>query len=144
MAGAIIGVLYTQLRGGACRAFSSDLRVRVEACGLSTYPVAALVCGPLERSSKDANAVVNPTVVFEVLSPSTEVYDREEKRLHYQQIPGLRAIVLVQSTAAEVEVWRRGERAFRQEVYGPTEVVPLGDDLELDVAELYRALPPEG
>jgi hypothetical protein len=65
-----------------CRIFSSELKVRVQATGLTTYPDITVVCGDAARDSEDGNAIVNPRLLVEVLSPSTEAYDRGEKWAH--------------------------------------------------------------
>ena len=98
------------LRGKPCRAISSDLRVRVPATGLSTYADVTVVCGKLETDPEDANAVTNPTLLVEVLSDSTEAYDRGEKFAHYRRLPSLREYVLVSQHAPRIEIWRRNER----------------------------------
>lgn len=87
LAVAVASSLRTQLEGKRCRVFSSDLRVRVLASGLATYPDVSVVCGPLERDTEGRETVLNPTVLVEVLSGSTERYDRGEKFEHYQKIP---------------------------------------------------------
>src|SRR5258708_31296765 len=87
--------LREQLRGRGCQAYSSDLRIRVLATGLATYPDVTVVCKPVELDPLDRHTVTNPTLVVEVLSPSTAAYDRGEKLAHYQQIPSLREVVLV-------------------------------------------------
>jgi Uma2 family endonuclease len=66
-------------RGGRCRVYSSDLRIRVLATGLASYPDVAVVCGPAETDPESADTVVNPTAVVEVLSPGTIDYDLGEK-----------------------------------------------------------------
>ena len=106
---AISAALTTQLRGRPCRVFSSDLRVRVRATGLATYPDVTVVCGKLELDPTDrkAQTVMNPRVVVEVLSPSTEVYDRGEKLAHYKRIESLQDIVLVAHDQHQIEVWHR-------------------------------------
>jgi Uma2 family endonuclease len=81
LAAALIGVLRGQLPP-ACRAFTSDLRVRIPATGLTTYPDAAVVCGRTQRAAEDPLAVTNPVLLIEVTSPSTEDYDRGEKLRH--------------------------------------------------------------
>jgi Uma2 family endonuclease len=73
---AVPSLLFPQMRAGACRAHGADLRVRVLATGLATYPDVTIVCGPRELDPEDPNTVVNPTVLVEVLSPSTAEYDR--------------------------------------------------------------------
>jgi Uma2 family endonuclease len=103
----VIRELGSLLAGGACREYTSDLRVRVLATGLTTYPDVTIVCGSLERDVEDANTITNPTVIVEVLSDSTEAYDRGEKFHHYQRIPSLRAYVLVSQREARIEVFER-------------------------------------
>jgi Uma2 family endonuclease len=101
--------LRVRLKGTPCRAYSSDLRIRVEETGLGTYPDVSVVCGELRYDPSDPrNTVVNPTVVVEVLSDSTEDYDRGVKFEHYQRIPTLREFVLVSHRERRVQVFRRG------------------------------------
>src|SRR6185503_12925135 len=78
LAKAVAVRLSVALDGKPCRVFGSDLRVRVEATDLSTYPDVTVVCGKLERSALDQNAVVNPVLLVEILSDTTEAYDRGE------------------------------------------------------------------
>src|SRR5213075_1283197 len=74
LAAAVIGLLFTELRGGRCRAYDADLRVRTPS-GLATYPDVTVICGRSERDEGDPQAVTNPTLIIEVLSRSTEEYD---------------------------------------------------------------------
>jgi Uma2 family endonuclease len=92
---------------GRCRVFTSELKVRVLATGLYTYPDVAVVCGEVERDAQDPNAITNPTVLVEVLSPSTEAYDRGEKWAHYRRVQSLRAYILVAQLPARLEVFER-------------------------------------
>jgi Uma2 family endonuclease len=101
--------LSNQVRGGRCRVHMSDLRVRVKETGLATYPDVVVVCGPWQRDPDDANTLLNPVVVIEVLSPSTEAYDRGEKLAHYKLIPTLRACLLVAHERREIEIWSRDD-----------------------------------
>lgn len=108
--GATIGrLLGNQLAGKRCRVFTSDLRIRVAATRMSTYPDVSVVCGRLERDPDSATAVTNPTVLVEVLSDSTEAYDRGEKFAHYRRIPSLREYVLVAQDPPLIEVFRKNE-----------------------------------
>jgi Uma2 family endonuclease len=93
--------------GKPCRVYSANLRVRVEATDFACYPDAAVICGPLERSPVDPNAATNPIVVVEVLSDSTESYDRGVKAGHYRRVPSMREYVLVAQHTRLVEVWRK-------------------------------------
>ena len=138
---AVPSLLFPQLRTGRCRALGSDLRVRVLATGLATYPDVTIVCGPREVDPEDANSVINPTALVEVLSPSTEEYDRGEKFAHYKRIPSLRQYVLVSSDGHRVEVWTRGEDgAWSALVSTDGQVADLASvGARLDVRELYEA-----
>src|SRR5687768_4159928 len=82
----VIAGLHGQLRGKRCSVYPSDLRVYIEATGLYTYPDVSVICGPLELTSGPLDTVTNPTVLVEVLSPSTEAYDRGKKFQHYRAI----------------------------------------------------------
>jgi len=88
---AVSSALLAQLRGGPCRVYSSDLRVRVLATGLATYPDVTVVWGEAERDPESPTTIVNPRLVVEVLSDSTTDYDRGEKLQHYRQVPRSRA-----------------------------------------------------
>ena len=104
----LIALLSNALAGRACRVFTSDVRVRVPATGLDTYPDASVACGRPERDVEDSNALTNPLVLVEVTSPSTEAYDRGEKLEHYKRIPSLQAVLIVAHAETRVDVWRRG------------------------------------
>ena len=101
--------LRSALRGRPCVTFNSDLRVRVLATGLGTYPDASVVCGRLEVDPEDKNTVTNPAVIVEVLSDSTESYDRDDKRAHYRQIPSLRDYLLVSQHERRVDHYHRND-----------------------------------
>ena len=90
-----------------CQVFSSDARVRVRATGLASYPDASVVCGAVERDPEDRNAMVNPVVLVEVLSETTEAYDRGAKFAHYREIPALRDYVLLSQCERRIEVYSR-------------------------------------
>ena len=94
LAATVIRLLGPRLPPG-CRTFTSDLKIRILSTGLSTYPDVAVVCGGTIRASDDRLAVVNPVLLVEVTSESTEEYDRGEKLRHYQQIPSLREVLIV-------------------------------------------------
>ena len=105
----VIALLDTQLRGRPCRVYSGDLMVRVEATGLHTYPDASALCGEprltgRKVAGKQNVVLLDPSVLVEVLSPSTEAYDRGTKFEHYRQIPSLREYVLVAQDEMHVEL----------------------------------------
>lgn len=128
--------LLTLLRG-RCRVFSSDVRILVRATQRSAYPDVSVVCGTLEHASEDPAAITNPTLLVEVLSPSTEASDRGEKWAHYQRLPSLRAYVLISQTDSRVEVFRRANESWIYEV-ATAGRLRLDEHAELDVDELYR------
>ena len=106
LAAAVIHLLRAQLPPG-CRVFTSDLRVRIPATGLSTYPDVAVVCGRTLRASDDALAVTNPVLLVEVTSPSTEDYDRGEKLRHYTHLPSVREVLIVSHREPRLTLHRR-------------------------------------
>jgi Uma2 family endonuclease len=106
LAASIIGLLGAQLPRG-CRMFTSGLRVRIPATGLSTYPDASVVWGRTQRATDDPLAVTNPVAIVEVTSPSTEDYDRGEKLRHYRSLPSLREVIMVSHARPELTLHRR-------------------------------------
>ena len=96
-----------RLKGGPCRALSADQRVLVDRTGLYTYPDLLIVCGPLELDPENSHTITNPTAIVEVLSPSTEKYDRGAKFRNYQQIPSLKEYVLVAQDEAVIDRYVR-------------------------------------
>lgn len=102
-------LLGNALEGQPCRVFSPDLRVRAQSSGLGTYADVTVVCGRLLFDPEDPkqHTVLNPTVLVEVLSPSTEDYDRGEKLGHYKGMASVREVVFVAIDRHEIEVVRR-------------------------------------
>jgi len=139
LAAALVVQLGQQLRGRPCRVYGSDLRVRVRETGLATYPDAAVVCDPVETDPASPTHVTNPRALFEVLSPSTEEYDRGEKRLHYQKLSSLEEYVLLAQDRRRAEVWKRGTGGWAETVVGPGHAVALESiDCKLNLDELYE------
>ena len=109
LAMAVGHALMTALAGRPCAVFGSDLRVRIEDTDLSTYPDLIVVCGSFEPAKIDANAATNPTLIVEILSDSTEAYDRGQKFAHYRQLPSLREYLLVSQREPRLESYFRNE-----------------------------------
>ena len=100
-------LLSTRFLEGPCDLFDVDLRVRVDAT-MYTYPDLSVVCGESEvEDAEEDDVLLNPTAIFEVLSPSTERYDRGEKFRRYQRMPSLREYVLVSQDSRRMEVYSR-------------------------------------
>ena len=90
-----------------CRVASSDLRVRVSRGGLYTYPDIVVICDEPRYSDDQKDTLLNPTLLIEVLSPSTEAYDRGFKTEQYRKIESLREYALVSQSRPHVEIFRR-------------------------------------
>lgn len=112
----ISGQLYNQLRGTPCQVFSKDMKVRsgpkpktrYERKGLYSYPDLVIVCGEPQFHDQYRDVLVNPTAIIEVLSPSTEAFDRGEKWLRYQTwLPSLAHYVLVSQSKPRIEHFLR-------------------------------------
>lgn len=102
-----LGELYSALRGRSCQPRNSDQRVRVDETGEAFYPDALVVCAPDEYSSFDRNALVNPTLILEVMSPSTREFDRTAKFASYSLIPSLRDVLFIESNFVRIEHYHR-------------------------------------
>ena len=96
-----------QLENGPCRPLTSDMRVKVNATGLYTYPDIAIVCDKPQFEDEMFDTLLNPRAVVEVLSDSTEKYDRGAKFGHYRQIPSLQEYVLIAQDQPLVERYAR-------------------------------------
>ncbi len=101
------GEISAKLRGRNCHVYSSDLRIRTQGAGSYVYPDVSVVCGKPETHRKADDILTNPTVVIEVLSPSTEAYDRGAKFGLYREIPSLQDYILVHADAVHVEQFSR-------------------------------------
>jgi Uma2 family endonuclease len=134
------GTLIDRALGGRpCIVLPSDLRIRIRAADRSTYPDLHVVCGEPERDPDDDHAIVNPTVIVEVLSDSTAGLDRIEKFAAYRRLPSLREYVLVSQRERRIEIYRRGEhRRWQLDEYIAGDKLRLESlSIELAVDDLY-------
>jgi Uma2 family endonuclease len=140
LAASFIGSIAPQLRGGPCRVYTSDLRIRT-ASGLSTYPDVSVICGPPQLESHgDSESATNPIILVEVLSRSTEEWDREGKFEHYKSLSSLRQYILVSHRERSVEIWTNDrEQGWKRETAREGDVVDLVLGVHLNVRELYDA-----
>lgn len=138
------GIVHAQLRGTPCRGFSPNMKVRAGEKGLYAYPDLAVVCGEPAFHDEHGDMLVNPTVVFEVLSPSTAAYDRGEKSLRYRtQIESLQDYVIVEQDRPHVEHLSRQPDGtwLTTEVGGLDAVLALASiGCRVPLAELYSRL----
>jgi Uma2 family endonuclease len=99
--------LNTRLSGRPCEVYGSDMRIRVDASGLYTYPDVTVVCGTPRFEDAQEDTLLNPTVLIEVLSKTTEAYDRGDKFAHYRTLDSLMDYVLITQAKARIEHYRR-------------------------------------
>ena len=99
--------LWPQLRDRDCEAYIGDMRVKVSATGLYTYPDVVVVCGEPRFEDAEVDTLLNPKILFETLSKSTEGYDRGKKPEHYRSIPSLAEYVLIAQDKPHVEHYVR-------------------------------------
>ncbi|MBL7729853.1 MAG: Uma2 family endonuclease [Chitinophagaceae bacterium] len=100
--------LRQKLKGKNCRPFNNDLRIHIPSIELFTYPDISIVCGNPETRNNDNLNLLNPSIIIEVLSPSTKNYDRGEKFDFYRQIPSFREYILVDAVTVHMEIRLRG------------------------------------
>ncbi len=103
----LLFALQSRLRNRRCQPFGNDLRIRTPDTGLLTYPDLTVICGPLEFAQGTEDTVTNPTVLLEILSESTEAWDRGGKFGSYRQLPSLREYVLISQHEPRVELFVR-------------------------------------
>jgi Uma2 family endonuclease len=105
--GSTYAALYAQLRERPCDILANDMRVKVPATGLYTYPDISILCEEPQFEDSEVDTLLNPTVIIEVLSPSTEAYDRGKKFQHYRTIPSFQEYLLISQDNVRVEHYRR-------------------------------------
>lgn len=140
----IIASLHGQVRDRNCTVFPSDMRLRIIRQDVYTYPDIMIVCGDVSYEDDALDSVTNPTVLIEVLSPTTESYDRGKKSQHYRSIPSLREYLLVAQAEQHIEhfirysehQWLLSELTAEQ----PTvRLAAIGCDLALEA--IYAKVP---
>lgn len=134
----VCGLLWQQLRGRPCRAYTSEVRVRVSPTGLYTYPDATVVWGEPVFLDRRRDTLLNPTLVIEVLSPSTEAYDRGRKFEHYETIESLRYYLLISSERVRADLFmiREGRWTAASSLENVIELEAAGCALRL--ADIYE------
>ncbi len=143
----LIVELGSRLKGGRGQSYSSDQRVLVGRTGLYTYPDIVIVCGEVEFAAGDGDTITNPQAVIEVLSESTERYDRGAKFRQYQQIPSLQVYVLAAQDEPRIEQFvRLPDGTWNLQTFedpqGKFTLAPLGISVPLADIYLGVALPP--
>lgn len=132
--------LNNQLMDGECQAATGDLRVKVPRTESYFYPDIVVVCGEPQAEDNIFDTLVNPTLIVEVLSASTETYDRDEKFTHYRQIDTLQEYILISQDSVEVVQYCRQEPEWVATKFRTLEdVMPLiSIGCELPLRHIYR------
>jgi len=128
-------------KGKSCRTYSSDQRIHIPDTGLYTYPDLIIVCDKNQYLDDKKDTILNPSVIIEVLSESTEAYDRGQKFHFYRSIPSLQEYVLIDSGDFAAEVFRKNEEGFwvlASEAYRLDDSLELASvGLTLSMADIY-------
>jgi Uma2 family endonuclease len=137
----LLASLHVQLRGTPCRTYGPDLRIEVRETGLFTYADASVVCGdPMLRDGR-RDTILNPTLLVEVLSPSTEAYDRGDKFAHYRQLASLGEYLLIAQDRPRIERYHRppgSEQWVLSEIHDPDGALDLPSiGCRLSLREVY-------
>ncbi len=134
VAGNLFSLLRAHVRGGPCRVYISDMKVRVDAADSFFYPDVFVTCDP--RDANEALMKRHPTLIVEVLSDSTGAYDRGAKFTHYRQLPSLQEYVLIEPERLEIDVFRRNDQ-------GQWVLYPFGAGQPLELTSLGFTCPIE-
>lgn len=139
----IIGHIYPALSGKSCNIYPSDLRVYVKSRESYFYPDATIICGDIEYSDGEKDTVKNPSVIFEILSPSKEEYDTGKKLFFYMQIESLQQYIMINSTSLFVRSGKKqSDGAWRfQELEKAHEKLPIEPvGFELNLKDIYEGI----
>ena len=139
----IVTELNIQLRGQECEVISNDMRVKTGPKGAYFYPDVVVFCGEPEVEDNVFDTLLNPTLVVEVLSPSTEAYDKGEKFRHYQELASLQEYILVSQDRIRVEHYRLAKTQWVQaELHALEGVLSLASiGCKLPLQDIYRRVP---
>jgi Uma2 family endonuclease len=140
IAGNFYREISTQLRGRVCEAYMSDMRVKISPTGMYTYPDIVGVCDEPRFEDSHIDTLLNPQVIVEVLSESTEAYDRGEKFAHYRRLDSLREYVLVAQDKIRIEHYvREGEQWILSEISDSESALRLVSiDCHAGLAAIYE------
>lgn len=105
--GNLIGELYLKLKGKECSVYPAELRLYVKAKESYFYPDATIICGEPEMADEKLDMITNPSVIFEILSPTTSDYDMGRKFFFYMQISSLKEYIMIDSQKQSIRIWRK-------------------------------------
>lgn len=137
----LFGSLINKLKGSPCRPYGTDMRMHIPENTLFTYPDISIYCGEAQPTEFDQESFLHPSVIFEILSPSTKEYDRGEKFKLYRDISTLREYMLVDTESIGIENFQINEKGFWElhEYKLPDDIVNLPAlQISLSVREIYE------
>ncbi|NJM06327.1 Uma2 family endonuclease [Candidatus Gracilibacteria bacterium] len=141
IAGNLVAAFHPQLRRKPCRVYASDMRIKVVTTGLNTYPDIVIVCGQPQFTDAVRDTITNPIVLVEILSASTERYDRGMKFEHYRTISTLCDYILVAQDRHHVEHFARQEGGlwvFQEATHASAELYIPSIDCTLKLEDMYE------
>ena len=144
------GEIRAALQGGRCRVLTSDMRINIPATGRYVYPDGSIGCARPQFVDEHRDTLVNPRVIIEVLSDSTEGYDRGDKFAQYRSVASIEEYVLASQKEPKIEVFtRQADASWMLRVYGPGERVALKSlecVIEVDrvYLDVFETPPPRG
>lgn len=139
LSGGMVGELRAALRGKGCHVLTSDQRIAAEPGRRYVYADSVAVCGPMKTEPGTTDVLANPRILVEVLSRSTETYDRGDKWEAYQRLPSLTDYLLVAQASVRVEHYQReAEGSWRYRVLGAGDTVTLSNGATLSVDAVYE------
>lgn len=134
------GIIWQHLKGKSCESYSNDMRVFIPSTGLYTYPDLVVVCGEPNFQDDVFDTLLNPSLIIEVLSETTETYDRGKKFQHYRSIETLHEYVLVSTDEARIEKFEKTGDGFwfLSEAVGIEAEIPLNSiECKVSLSEVY-------
>ncbi len=137
ISGNVFGEIKIQLRNknSSCRVFNSEVKLHIQALNKFVYPDVMAVCGKTERSNLEQSAIVNPVLIVEVLSKSTESYDRGDKFFFYRHIPTLKEYILIDQYKPLVEIYKK-----QSDLWSIERVMGIEEQLELSAVGIHIEL----
>lgn len=142
LTGRIFAALLNHLEGKDCTPYVADMRLHIKAHRHYVYPDVVVVCN--EQAYVEDDMIDDATIIIEVLSDTTELYDRGRKFLHYQSLPSFQEYILISQNTMQVEIFRRGEQNKweYERAYNATESLLINTlGFSITLADLYKSIP---
>lgn len=135
IAGNLFVLLRNHLRGSGCRVYISDMKARLESLNRFYYPDILVTCDPRDRETATHKRF--PCLVVEILSDSTEAFDRGDKFADYQTLDSLQEYVLINTRRQRIECFRRSTKGWELEFYPPQSIYPVAEPLTFQLQSIH-------